>query len=125
MILHIIQPCKSRCWLEESGCKTTCYVKRQHVRGQQLFHPSVLLRHVDRRSSRLLPHTSSVREFVGGEGGLNCEVNLQVLVVMYPPLFPGSRSQKGGGGVTTGQYGTYLIIYSTFTCWSSVAKWTT
>ena len=46
--------CRRGRW-EESGCETTCYVL-QHVRGQQLFHPSVLPRHVDRRSSRLLPH---------------------------------------------------------------------
>ena len=39
--------------------------KWQHVRGQQFFHPSVLPRHVDRRSARLLPHYR-VREFVGG-----------------------------------------------------------
>ena len=46
--------------------------KWQHVRGQQLFHPSVLPRQVDRRSSCLLPHYR-VREFVEGGGGLNCE----------------------------------------------------
>ena len=38
-------------------------------------------------------------------GGLNCEAKAQVLVVTPPPpLFPESRSQKGGG-VTAGQYG--------------------
>ena len=58
--------CRRDRWAE-SGCETTCYVL-QHVRGQQLFHPSVLPRHVDRRSSRLLPHYR-VREFVGGGGG--------------------------------------------------------
>ena len=60
---------------------------------------SVLPQHVDRRSSRLLPHNRasliSVREFVGG--GLNCEAKAQVLIVMPSPFFfPGSRSQKGG-----------------------------
>ena len=30
------------------------------------------------------------------EGGVNCEVKAQVLVVTPPPLFPESRSQKGG-----------------------------
>ena len=59
------------------------------------LHPSVLPRHVDRRSSRLLPQYR-VREFVGGGGGLNCEAKAQVLVVTPPPpLFPESRSQKG------------------------------
>ena len=29
-------------------------------------------------------------------GGLNCEAKAQVLVVTPPPLFPESRSQKGG-----------------------------
>ena len=87
--------CRRGRWAE-SGCETTCYVL-QHVRGQQLFHPSVLPWHVDRRSSRLLPHYR-VREFVeGGGGGLNCEAKAQVLVVTPPPpLFPESRSQKGG-----------------------------
>ena len=32
----------------------------------------------------------------GGGGGLNCEAKAQVLVVTPPPLFPESRSQKGG-----------------------------
>ena len=64
--------------------------KRQHIRGQQLFHPSVLPRYVD---SHLLPHYR-VREFVGG--GLNCEAKAQVLVVSSPLYFPESRSQKGG-----------------------------
>ena len=42
----------------------------------------------------------------GGGGGLNCEAKAQVLVVTPPPpLFPESRSQKGGG-VTAGQYGS-------------------
>ena len=31
-----------------------------------------------------------------GGGGLNCEAKAQVLVVIPPPLFPGSRLQKGG-----------------------------
>ena len=31
-----------------------------------------------------------------GGGGLNCETKAQVLVVTPPPLFPESRSQKGG-----------------------------
>ena len=60
-----------------------------HVRGQQLFHPSVLPRHVDGRSSCLLPHNRalliSVCEFEGG--GLNCKAKAQVLVVTPPPLF--------------------------------------
>ena len=85
--------CRRGQWAE-SGCETTCYVL-QHVRGQQLFHPSVLPRHVDRRSSRLLPHYR-VRESRGRGGGLNCEAKAQVLVVTPPPLFPESRSQKGG-----------------------------
>ena len=29
-------------------------------------------------------------------GGVNCEAKAQVLVFMHPPLFPGSRLQKGG-----------------------------
>ena len=58
--------CRRGRWVE-SGCETTCYVL-QHVRGQQLFHPSVLPRHVDRRSSRLPPHYR-VRESRGRGGG--------------------------------------------------------
>ena len=49
-------------------------------------------------------------------GGLNCEAKAQVLVVTPPPLFPESRSQKGG--VTAGQYGMHahlLIIVDL--CW--------
>ena len=76
--------CRRGRWAE-SGYETTCYVL-QHVRGQQLFHPSVLPQHVDRRSSRLLPHYR-VRKFVGGGGGLNCEAKAQVLVVTPPPSF--------------------------------------
>ena len=69
--------------------------KWQHVRGQQLFHPSVLPRHVDRRSSRLLSHYR-VRELVGGGGGgLNCEAKAQVLIVT-PPLFFQEVGRKKG-----------------------------
>ena len=68
--------------------------------------PSVLPRHVDRRSSRLPPHNRasliSVREFVGG--GLNCEAKAQVLIVMPSPLFFLEVGRKNGGGVTAGQY---------------------
>ena len=48
----------------------------------------------------------------GGGGGLNCEAKAQVLIVMPPPLFPGSQK---GGGVTAGQYGTShkIIVIST------------
>ena len=82
----------------------------KHVRGQQLFHPSILPRHVDRRSSRLLPHYR-VREFVGGGGGggLNCDVKAQVLVVTPPLFFLEVGRKKGGrnnGAVR------YYIIYS-------------
>ena len=43
-----------------------------------------------------------------GGGGLNCEAKAQVLVVTPPPpLFPESRSQRGG--VTAEQYGTCVI----------------
>ena len=94
--------CRRGRWAE-SGYGTTCYVL-QHVRGQQLFHPSVLPRHVD----RLLPHYR-VRKFVGGGvgGGLTARRKRKSsLLRPPPPLFPESRSQKGGG-VTVGQYGTY------------------
>ena len=40
-----------------------------HVRGQQLFHPSVLPRHVDRRSSRLLYTALQSTQIHGMEGG--------------------------------------------------------
>ena len=73
------------------------YKKWQHGRGE---HPSVLPRHVDRRSSRLPPHNRasliSVREFVGG-GGLNCKAKAQVLVVTPSPLFFLEVGRKKGG----------------------------
>ena len=71
-----------------------------YVRGQQLFHPSVLPRHVDQRSSRLLPHYR-VREFVGGGGGggLNCEAKTQVLIVTPPLLFLKVGRKKRGSTV--------------------------
>ena len=87
--------CRRGRW-EESGCEITCYVlqKWQHVRGQQLFHPSVLPWHVDRRSSRLLPHY----RIRGRGGGLNCEAKAQVLVVTPPPpLFFLKVGRKKGG----------------------------
>ena len=78
--------------------------KWQHVRGQHLFHPSVLPRHVDRRISRFLPY---YREYANSwEGGLNCAAKVQVLVVTPPPLFFPEVDRKKGGGVTAGQYGT-------------------
>ena len=85
------------------------FKKCQHVRGQQLFHPSVLPWHVDRTSSCLLPHNRasliSVHEFVGG-GELNCKAKVQVLVVTpSPPLFFLEVGRKKGGGVTAGQFG--------------------
>ena len=94
----------SRPWAE-SGCETTCYAL-QHVRGQQFFHPSVLPRHVDRRSSRLLSYYR-VREFVGG--GLNCEVKAQVLVVT-PPLFATYFQEKEGGGRNNEDLHFYLAV---------------
>ena len=57
--------CRRGRW-EESGCETTCNVLR-HVRGQQLFHPSVLPRHVDRRSSR--SSTALQSTLIRGRGG--------------------------------------------------------
>ena len=37
------------------------------------------------------------------EGGLNCEAKAEVLVITPPPpLFPESRSQKGGAGRNSG-----------------------
>ena len=114
------EACRRGRWAE-SGYETTCYVL-QHVRGQQLFHPSVLPRHVDRRSSRLLPHYR-VREFVEGGGGLNCEAKAQVFVVTPPPPFFLKVGRKGGG-VTAGQYGSniyagsaaYASLRSAITC---------
>ena len=46
-----------------------------------------------------------------GGGGLNCEAKAQVLVVTPPPLFPESRSQKGGGGRNSG-----TVRYMYYTC---------
>ena len=88
VILHVILPC----CLAAGGrslADLLCFPKKwQHVRGQQLFHPSVLPWHVN---SRLLLHNRasliSVREFMGG-GGLNCEAKAQVLVVTPPPPPP-------------------------------------
>ena len=89
--------------------------KWQHVRGQQLFHPSVLPWHVDRRSSRLLPHNSqqsfvilSARILGRGEGGLTSRREHKSLL-LRPPLFILEVDRKGGGGggggITAGQYG--------------------
>ena len=89
-----LRPSSCRCgrW-EESGC----YVLRQHVRGQQLFHPSVLPRHVDRRSSRLLPHYR-VRKFVGGRGGgLTVRWKRKSSLLRPPPLFFLEVGRKKGG----------------------------
>ena len=86
--------CRRGQWAEP-GYETTYYVL-QHVRGQQLFHPLVLPRHVDQRSSRLLPHYR-VRKFVGGGGELNCEAKAQVLVVTPAPLFFLKVGRRKGG----------------------------
>ena len=87
--------CRRGRWAE-SGCETTCYVL-QHVRGQQLFHPSVLPWHVDRRSSRLLPHYR-VREFVeGGGGGLTVRRKRKSSLLRPPPLFFLKVGRKRGG----------------------------
>ena len=75
VILHVILPCSLAVGGRSLAARLPAMfeIKWQHVRGQQLFHPSVLPRHVDRRSSRLLPHNTasliSVREFVGVGGG--------------------------------------------------------
>ena len=63
--------------------------KWQHVRGQQLFHPSVMPWHVDRRCSLLLPHNrlSQYTNSWEGGGGLNCEAKAQVVIVTPSPLF--------------------------------------
>ena len=90
--------------------KTTCYVLH-HVRGQQLFHPSVLPRHVDRRSSRLLPHYR-VREFVGG--GLTARRKRKSLL-LRPPLFFLKVGRKKGGrnsGAVRYIFSTSDIIFS-------------
>ena len=107
VILHVILPCSLAGRWEESGCETylLCFAKMAaciHVHGQQLFHPSVLPRHVDRRSSRLLLHNRasliSVREFMGGGGGgLTARRKRKSSLLRPPPLLPGNRSQKGGG----------------------------
>ena len=89
--------CRRGRWAE-SGCETTCYVL-QHVRGQQLFHPSVLPRHVDRKSSRLLPHYR-LREFVeggGGGGGLTARRKRKSSLLRPPPLFFLKVGRKRGG----------------------------
>ena len=68
----------------------------QHVRGPQLFHPSVLPRHVDRRSSRLLPHYR-VRKFVGGGGGGLTARRKRKSSLLPPPLFFLKAGRKKGG----------------------------
>ena len=80
-------------WFCKSSCHEDyrlCFAEKwQHVHGQQLFHPSILPRHVDWRSPHLLPYNRasfiSVRECVGG--GLNYEAKAQVIVVTPSPLF--------------------------------------
>ena len=73
------------------------------------FYPSVLPWHVDQRSSCLLPHNRasliSVREIRPGGGGrgLTARQKRKSSLLRPPlPIFPGSRSLKGGGGVTAG-----------------------
>ena len=86
--------------------------KWQHVCDQQLFHPSVLPRHVDRRSSRLLPHYR-VREFVGGGGGGLTERRKLKSSLLRPPLplFPEIGRKKGGGNSGAVQY---ILQYSKY-----------
>ena len=78
------------------------------VRGQQLFHPSVLPLHVDRRSSRLLPHYR-VREFVGG--GLTARRKRKSSLLRPSPLLFLEVGRKKGG-ITAGQYGSSAYIIS-------------
>ena len=103
VILHVILPSSLAAGgrslavrLPAMFCK-----KWQHVHGQQLFHPSVLPRHVDRRSSHLLSHNRalliSVRKFVGG--GV-------------------------GGGVIAGKYGTVVIVVEFIATYRPVASLT-
>ena len=80
--------CRRGRW-EESGC----YVLWQHVRGQQLFHPSVLPRHVDLVFYRTTEYTNS---WEGGRGLTARRKRKSSLLRPLPPLFPESRSQKGG-----------------------------
>ena len=85
-------------------------------RKWQRTWPSVLPRHVDRKSSRLLPRNRasliSVCEFVGGGGGggggLNCEAKVQVLVVTPSPLFFLDVGHK------TGNSGAVWYVSETF-----------
>ena len=87
--------------------------KWQHVRGQQHFHPSVLPRHVNQRSSRLLLHNQasliSVRACMGEGGGFNCEVKAEVLVVTPSPLFFLEVGRKKGGHNSRAV--RYFLIY--------------
>ena len=90
--------------------------------SQQLLHPSVMPRHVDRRSppfycttelfvdleacivdKRLVHSIMTVHECRGGGRGLNCEAKAQVLF-MPPSLFFLEVGRKMVG-VTAGHYG--------------------
>ena len=65
-------------------------------------HPSFSI--VTACRSKELSSSTAQQSFVDlsmqirGRGGLNCEAKAQVLVVTPPPLFPGSKLQKGGAG---------------------------
>ena len=87
--------CRRGRWVE-SGYETTCYVLQHDVHGQQLFHPSVLPWHVDRRSSRLLPHYR-VCKFVGGRGGGLTARRKRKSSLLCPPLFFLKVGRKKGG----------------------------
>ena len=97
----------SRSRWEESGCETALQKTATCTRPTTLpsFSTATACRSKEFSSSTAQQSFVDLSTRIRGMGGgLNCEVKAQVLVVTPPPpLFPGSRSQKGGG-VIAGQY---------------------
>ena len=100
---------------------------------QRLFHSSVLPRHVDRRSSHLLPHNRAslipVCKFVGEEGGgltarRKCKSSL---LCPPPPLFFREVGCKRGSTVQWRETGmrlasVYTYVIASYSCYLLAAE---